>query len=407
MEAIYALLSSALDLGIKIKLNKLSIKALTVAVALAFVAGCSAFGGDDEVDLSAPVELEDFEATLDVSRAWRVDIGPGIEEIFPLSIPVLDQGILFAADPSGDILAIDADTGRTLWKIDTDTVITGALGVNASSVFVGTQSGEVQAFDRTSGDLLWRSQLSSEVLAPPGADDSAVIAVTIDGKVTCLDALDGSPLWSVDVNLPLLTVRGNAKPTIEDGVVYLGLDNGKVAAHRVEDGISLWELRVGLPEGKNDLERMVDIDSSPIYHNGNIYVSGYQSGVMAINPEAGRGIWFQEGSSTNSVGAYAGTVVAAQDNGVVKGFNASDGTELWDTEKFKNRGLNAPAVNNDFAAFADSMGYLHLISRRNGEILGRQKIGDGARSPTLLSNNRIYVLSDSGKLSAYDVSENL
>lgn len=386
-------------------MKTITLRQIALAYTLIFLTGCSIFGGDDEIDLSAPAELEEFEETLIIKRAWQIDVGSGIDEIFPVSVPVLEEGIVYVADPSGELHAIDADTGKVVWDTDSEAVITGALGLNASSVFVGTQNGQVQAFDRATGVFLWSKQLSSEVLTPPGADDSAVVVVTIDGKISCLEAVDGSIRWSVDVNLPLLTVRGSAKPTVEDGVVYLGLDNGKAAAYRLENGISLWELRVGLPEGKNDLERMVDIDSAPVYHNGNIYVTGYQSGVMAINPEAGRGIWFQEGSSTNSIGAYAGTVVFTQDNGIVKGFNASDGTELWDTEKFKNRGLNAPAVNNDFAAFADSMDYLHLVSRRNGEILGRRKIGDGVSSPTLLENNRIYLLSDSGKLSAYDVSE--
>ena len=210
--------------------------------------------------------------------------------------------------------------------------------------------GIVHAFDRETGGLLWESQLSSQILAAPVSNGAAVVAVTQDGKIFGLDAESGAQIWLVDVSLPLLTVHGSAKPTVVDDIVYIGMDNGKAAAYRMEDGIGLWEVRVGIPEGKNDLERMVDIDGSILHHNGNIYAAAYQSGLMAINPEAGRGLWFQEGSSKNSLGAWGGTLVATLEDGLVKAFNASDGTLLWETEEFRNREPNSPA----------SVSYTHL-----------------------------------------------
>jgi outer membrane protein assembly factor BamB len=172
------------------------------------------------------------------------------------------------------------------------------------------------------------------------------------------------------------------------------------------DGVMIWEARVGIPEGTTDLERMVDIDGKPLYFNGTVYAVSFQGGVMAIQPNTGRSIWYQELSSTNGAGGYGGTVAVADDRGIVKAFNASVGTELWSTDEYENRSLNAPAVSSEYVAVADFEGYLHLLSRRNGETVGREEIdGSGVRSPTIIHNDQIIILDNSGGISAFNVNQ--
>lgn len=383
----------------------ISAKQVFVPIAFLLLSGCSLFGGDD-VDLSKPAELLDFEPTLSIERNWTVNVGSGSEEIYPVSIPVLLDGVIYVGDRSGRIQAVEKDSGRVLWKTDIDETVTGAIGIGGELALVGTEKGEVQAFDRSTGEFRWREQLSSQILAAPATNGETVVAVSQDGKLYGLSAADGARVWLVDISLPLLTVHGSAKPTVVNDIAYIGLDNGKAAAYRMSDGVGLWEVRVGVPEGKNDLERMVDIDGQVLYHSGNIYASAYQSGVMAINPQAGRGLWFQEGSSQNSPGAWGGTLVITQDDGIVKAYNANDGTVLWETEEFKNRQPNGPVLTSDYVAFADYQGYMHFLARRTGQLIGREKSsGGGVRSPTLIDGDDVFILTNSGKLSSYRVSE--
>ena len=372
---------------------------------LIVLSSCSLFGGGD-VDLSAPAKLLDYEATHSLDRNWSRRIGSGSGDIFPISIPVVAEDGVYVGDRNGVVRAIDKETGRERWRVDVDQVVTGAVGVGGDLVLVGSEQGNVHALDRETGEKRWETNVSSQILAAPASNGEVVVVQTQDGKIYGLDGADGERIWLVDVSLPLLTVHGSAKPTVVDDIVYVGLDNGKAAAYRMEDGISLWEVRVGIPEGKNDLERMVDIDGALLHHNGNIYAAAYQSGLMAINPEAGRGLWFQEGSSKNSLGAWGGTLVTTLEDGIVKAFNASDGTLLWETEEFKNREPNTPALTSDYVAFADFDGYVHLLARRTGKLIGRRKVsGEGVRAPTIIDDDVVFILSNSGTLSSYKISE--
>ena len=381
------------------------------------LSACSYFGGGKEVDLDAPVELEKFEPQLSVVKAWSHNLGKGSGKIGPISIPAIDGDKLFSADHNGTVTAIDLNSGKRIWQRKLKkTYISGATGASEGLVLVGTSQGQIIALSQSDGSTLWTSQVSSEVLAPPATNGDSVVVLSLDGKVHGLDAQDGSDRWLVDTNMPLLTVRGNSAPivvrdiamnnNISLDVAFIGHDNGKVAAYAMEDGVLLWEARVGVPEGRTDLERMVDVDGRPLYFNGTLYAVSFQGGLMAIQPNTGRAAWFQKASSNHGAGGYGGTLAITEANGNVRAFNASAGTELWSTDEYANRGLNAPVVTSDFVAFADYKGYLHFLNRRTGATIGRKKVGGkGVRTPTIIHNDQVIVLNNSGGISAYTAVE--
>jgi len=392
-------------------------KRITLLFMIATLSACSFFGGDKEVDLDAPVELEKFTPELDVKKVWSHNLGKGAGQIDPISIPAIDGDTLYSADHSGRVTAIDLNTGKRIWQQSIKkTYISGATGASDGLVLVGTGQGKIIALNQNDGETLWTSQVSSEVLAPPVTNGDSVVVLSLDGKVHGLDAGDGSERWLVDTNMPLLTVRGNSAPLVvrdlqmpngpRIDVVFIGHDNGKLAAYSMQDGVLLWEARVGVPEGRTDLERMVDVDGRPLYFNGTLYAISFQGGLMAIQPATGRAAWFQEASSNNGAGGYGGTLVITEDSGKVRAFNASAGTELWSSDEYLNRKLNAPAVASGYVVFADYKGYLHFLSRSSGATIGRKKVGgDGVRAPTIIHNEQIIVLNNSGNISAYTAAE--
>ena len=392
------------------------LKHLLLLPTLLVLASCSFFGSGD-LDLTEPVDLENFDEQIRINRVWRHDIGKGPGDIHPVVYPAIDGNQLFVGDHAGQVTAIDLTTGRRLWRAEIDDVeITGATGAGGDIVVVGTNEGEVIALSQADGSELWRTKVSSEVLTAPATNGNVVVVVSVDGKVRGLSGTDGSEMWLADSILPLLSVRGNAPPLIVSSlpgpnfaglpVVFIAQDSGKVAAYSLRDGIQIWEARVAVPEGQTDLERMVDIDGIPLYHSGSLYAVSYQGGLMAINPLNGQPVWFQDASSNVGPSAFAGSLVITQDDGTVKAFNASAGSEFWSTDEYAYRGLNQSVTTSNYVVFADFEGYLHFLSRRTGQTVGRIKVdGSGVRSPTMLYNDHFIVLDNSGDISAYSVTE--
>src|ERR1700744_6765102 len=66
--------------------------------------------------------------------------------------------------PSGNISAIDVDTGKIAWQAETKYPMYGGILTTASNLlFTGEMTGDVDAFDSKTGRKLWRYNLGAGV----------------------------------------------------------------------------------------------------------------------------------------------------------------------------------------------------------------------------------------------------
>jgi polyvinyl alcohol dehydrogenase (cytochrome) len=177
------------------------------------------------------------------------------------------RDILIAGQKSGDAMALDPDTGESIWR---KRVGRGGVqgGVHFGSAAEGStayipindmfypedvtrykfkmppQPG-MNALDAATGELLWEQPaddicgdmqfcnpgISSAITAIPGA----VIAGHLDGRLRIYNATDGSVLWEFDTNQTFETVSGESAhggsmsgggPTVADGMLYVNSGYG-------------------------------------------------------------------------------------------------------------------------------------------------------------------------------------
>lgn len=374
---------------------------LTRITCLSLLVGLSACSSNSPVDPDTlPVELGPVQGNMGAEVVWSRSIGRGADALSnPLRVAVVGDR-LFVSDYSGSVKALNLTTGQPVWERNLRTSVAAGVGVGDGLVLLSDSAGTVYALEQTTGAERWRRSMASEVLAPPQAGSGSTIVLAQDGRLYALSSTDGTQNWRVEVEKPLLTLRGNASPTIAEGVAFVGHDSGKVAGYRLSDGAILWNARVGVPEGTNELERMVDVDAAPLLHNGIVYGLSYQGGLLAINPQTGRGQWFQEASSVKELGASGGTVAMTDGDGTVRAFSATSGDLLWESSAVRNRGVSGPAVDELYVAVADFEGYLHLLRRATGAMAERIRVSrNPVRSPLVNTPQGILVLDDSGRLS--------
>ncbi len=145
--------------------------------------------------------------------AWVYQTGTaGRVEVTPLVV----DGIMYIAEPPSTIAALDARTGRRLWRYDPgvpdETLNIGFPRVNRGvallddGVFFGTLDAFVMALDRSTGDVRWRVPLGDNrigvaITAAPLAVDGKIIVGMSGGEAGVrgfLDAYDpatGERLW--------------------------------------------------------------------------------------------------------------------------------------------------------------------------------------------------------------------
>ena len=374
---------------------------LLCLTACVLLAACSS---NDEKKALKPAELVDFDATIALKKAWGAKAGSGQDARYTRFVPAVDDTMVYAADVDGGIFAFDKETGKRKWRISTDYRTSGAIDVFDGVLTIGTYDANVVAFSALTGEQLWSSEVSSEILAPPVNNGDVVVAQTIDGRIFALDSKTGEPRWSYDHTTPVLTLRGTATPVIASSQVLAAFDNGQMISLASSDGAQTWEARVSQPKGRTELERIVDIDGTPLVDGSMVYAATYHGTLAAFARTQGRMVWQQDLSSHQNLSTSKGRIFASTEEDGVVAFDAANGAILWKNDQLFLRKIGAPAVIGDYVAVIDGDGYMHVLSQVTGEFVYRFKpSGDGFRSPMVNYDDRLLVLSDNGVLSSYEI----
>jgi outer membrane protein assembly factor BamB len=370
-------------------------------LALAVVAaGCSS---NSKKELP-PAELTSFKEEVVLQKVWSRSIGDGQGKSYNMLVPAVEGSHIYAADVTGEVYALDRMSGDVTWKKDLEQPVSGAVGVGAGMVMLGTLRGEVIALDAVTGEQKWRSRVNSEVLAPPATDGDVVVVQTQDDRVVALDASTGNQRWLYDSTPAVLTLRGTGAPILSNHMAIAGLSTGKVVALDASNGVPVWETRVAVPTGRSELERVVDIDGGLLLANDTLYVASYQGRMAGLDLQSGRVNWQRDASSYAGVAQGFGSVYVALANGTLESVDERSTSPLWTNDSLARRQLSAPEVFSSYVAVGDFEGYLHLVSQVDGRFVGREKIdGDGLRARPLVVDNMIYVFGNSGKLEALTV----
>ena len=380
---------------------------VTLAVALSLT-GCSTIAGwfdSDDEDPTAPVELVKIEQTVKIKKLWSAGVGDGQGDGLYRLQPVINGDIIYAASADGELKAFDRGRGKTLWKKDLDTSLSGGVGVYEDALFLGSSEGFVLKVDANSGEQLWSTQLRGEVLSPPQGNGRVVIAQTYDGKLQGLDFASGELLWTYDSNVPVLTVRGTSVPILRNNLVYAGFANGRVLAYDAQSGSIAWEVRVAISQGRSEIERIVDVDGTMELAGNELYAASYQGRVVAIDVKDGRKLWQQDVSSFSGVSQGFGNIYVADEDGTLYAYLRNGQGVRWTQDALGYRELSRPTPVSSYVAVADFAGYVHLVSQVDGTFVGRVKVdGDGSRADMLSDGNVLYVFGNSGKLVAYEIT---
>jgi outer membrane protein assembly factor BamB len=117
--------------------------------------------------------------------------------------------------------------------------------------------------------------------------------------------------------------------------------------------------------------------------------------------DSGQIWWTRDVSSYRGVDVDEEQMYVSTSSGELVALKRRSGVEVWRNESLKFRHLSAPAVVGDYVVVTDLDGYVHWFDRATGTIAGRAKdAGDRVTNPLLAVDNTLYLINDSGNISA-------
>jgi outer membrane protein assembly factor BamB len=373
-------------------------------------------------NVQPPKPLVEFTPTLQVQKLWSTRIGDGSGRSGVRLQPTFADGKLYLVSTDGKIEALDASTGKKLWRQSThvgdgiwpfrhkkpgpDARYAGGPAVFGSLLVVGTLDGHVYAMDAGTGKQLWNAEVGDEVISPPAIDAGMVYVRTNSSYVYAFDANTGERKWLYDqASVPLLSLRGNGALLAAHGVVMFGSDDGNIVVLRGDTGAIQLKVPITKGLGRTDIQKLNDADDALQLDGSNVYATAYHGELTAIDAAQGQVLWNRAFSSYVGVGVADKQLVGVDDNSLVWAFSKDGGGDLWKQDALQYHWLTAPAVQDQYAVVGGIQGYVHWLDLSNGKLAARIRLSkDAIRARPVVNGDTVYVEDVKGHVAAYRIS---
>ena len=359
--------------------------------AAALLAGCSVFGDDKP----KPKELQPIVAPITVKPVWNQQIGA---VRFPLTVAVNGKVLTMAAT-DGTVTAVEADTGRSLWRTNVGAQISAGVGSDGSVAAVVTRGGEVVALE--GGQVKWKKAVGVRVATAPLVAGGRVFVLGVDRTVHAFDASDGIKLWQLQRPGDPLTLSQAGVVTAFKNTLVVG-QGPRMAG--IDPGTSTlrWEVPLGAPRGANEVERLADLVGPPVRIGDLLCARSFQAAVGCVDAQLGSVAWAKSIGGTDAISGDAELLFGSDASDRLSAWRTPTGDVAWTSEALMFRGLGAPATVGESVVFGDSNGMLHWFSRAKGESQARVAAdGNAITTPPVSVGGVLVVVTRNGGVFAF------
>jgi outer membrane protein assembly factor BamB len=374
-----------------------AVRAGLAAASLVVLAGCSSVTNAlpflaGSADKPKPAELTANPNLLGVRQAWNVRVG---EVGFPLA-PAVNGATVTVAGGDGSVAAIDAATGRELWRASAGGPLAAGVGSDGSLAAVVTRANELVAF--SGGKTAWREKLPAQVYTAPFVAGARVFVLGADRSVSAFDGATGRRLWSQQRPGEPLVLRQPGVILAVGDTLVVG-QGGRMAGLNPANGSIRWEAPIATPRGINDVERLVDLVGRVSRVGNNVCARAFQAAVGCVDAARGTVAWTQKSSGFEGVHGDEASVFGTEGDGKVVAWRRDSGQRAWASELLLYRGLTAPLALGRSVVVGDSAGFVHLLSREDGSLLTRLPTdGSAIVAAPVAAGNTLVVVTRNGNV---------
>ena len=296
----------------------------------------------------------------------------------------------------GVLRSIDSK-GRIVWRFASGQPFSAGPAVVDGFVFAPGGDGFLYCFRADTGELFWKYEAGEDLVTVPVVVDGRVLVASQSDTLFAIEAATGKWLWQYRRDTPAgFTVRGASRPTVREGIVYVGFSDGHFAALRLDSGAAVWD-RV-LSTGT----QFVDVDAPAVFDpKGNLVVAAYKDGLFSLDPGSGETLWHT--AITGMVGLVTrGDVVYATGEARAIAVLASTGKVLWTTSLGERAGLQ-PALAAGWLMVPTGRNLL-FIDPASGFIRQTFDPGKGITATPEVHGLEVYLLSNLGFVYALEMN---
>ena len=395
---------------------------------------------DTEVDPA----LAGFAVTLPpaaVNEAWaqpggnaskspgHVELGQGLSRIWTAKVtganprarlaasPVMSDGRIYVVDTTARVTAFDANTGAQIWsnalEIEKDgkpSRFGGGVSATGTNVFATNGVGDVASLAADTGALVWKKRPAGPLRGAPTLSNGNVYVMTQDNQIYALRQSDGEAQWNEAGPVSASGIFGVGAPAAAQGTIIAGYSSGELAAYRYENGRSLWSDTLSRTAMSTSVSTLTDIDADPVIDRGRVFALGKGGRMASYELVSGQRIWEINIAGISTPVTSGEWVFVMTDEARLLCVARSTGKIRWisklkryKNEKKKKKPISwyGPVLAGGRLVIANSHGAVWSVAPDEGTATEILDVGNDVSLAPIVANNILYILDDSGRISAF------
>jgi outer membrane protein assembly factor BamB len=223
-----------------------------------------------------------------------------------VTAPVYHRGRIYLAYLNGDLVALDAATGKPDWKRNLHAHLESSPLAVGDSLYLGDDKTNLLALRASDGRTRWQFNSPGAIKASPSYHDGRVYVADYQAAMFCVDAGSGKLLWRTNTSKVQPFGDGGfySSPAVAFGHVYAARDDGTVYSFDEKSGRVAWFFQTnnfiyGSPA-------VAHVPGTP----PSVYIGSYDEHFYALDASSGKQRWrFDVGGAVPGTGVVIGHTV--------------------------------------------------------------------------------------------------
>jgi outer membrane protein assembly factor BamB len=352
------------------------------------------------------------------ARAWSVSIGTGDSPAGRLAAePVVADGRVYTIDTMARVRAFAADTGAQVWEHQVrgehsqrETLYGGGVSYDNGRLYVTNGAGEVAALDAATGNQIWMVKPGGPLRGAPTIGNDTVWALSQDSQLYALNAANGELRWQAAGSFELAGVFGAAAPAFAQSTLVAGFASGELTAYRYENGQVTWQDALARTGISTTVGQLSDIDADPVIDNGRVFAIGQGGRMVAVELITGQRVWELNAAGISTPSVAGDWVFVVTDRAQLLAVARSSGKVRWISQlpRWRNEHNHSgpifwrgPVLAGNRLVLASSRGEIVFASPVDGSVQQTIQHNEAISLPPIVANGTLYILDESGRLTAY------